>query len=238
MTVSLAAALSLALAAVQPSAPAPAPIASLVERCVAAYGGPAAMARSARSQVEGTVTSVVLHPGEVGHMARAYERPGRLRVEIAYPASPDEGEVRVLDGAKGWRNGEAATGPRLDAMVLQAARVDLPALLQSSRAKLRDGGAGEVGGKKVRLVAYEPAPGLLVEAAIDPATGRILRSRGASTVGPMPLEFVTTYSEFRKVDGVLVPMREENWANGKSTGVTTLTKVAFPAAMPDGMFRP
>ncbi len=54
----------------------------------------------------------------------------------------------------------------------------------------------------------------------------------------MPLEFVTTYSEFRKVDGVLVPMREENWANGKSTGVTTLTKVAFPAAMPDGMFRP
>ncbi len=233
-----AAALSVGLAAVQPTAPANAGVAALVEKCVAAYGGPAAIARSARSPMEGTVTSVVLHPGELGESARAYERPGRLRVEIAYPASPDAGEVRVLDGTKGWRNGEAAAGARLDAMVLQAARVDLPALLQASLGKLRDGGKSTVGGTSVRLVALEPAPGLLVEAAIDPATGRILRSRGASTAGATPLEFVTTYSEFEKVDGVLVPMREENWANGKSTGVTTVNKVSFPGAMPEWMFRP
>ena len=234
MIVPLAAAL--ALAAVQPSAPAKGDVAALVKRCVAAYGGPAAIARSARSQVEGTVTSVVLHPGETGEIGRAYERPGRLRVEIAYPGG--EGEVRVLDGAKGWRNGEVAEGPRLEAMVLQAVRLDLPALLQSSSAKLRDGGTAEVGGRKVRLLALVPAPGLLVEAAIDPATGRILRSRGASTSGAMPLEFVTTYSQFKTVDGVLVPMREENWANGKVTGVTVLRKVTFPKELPGWMFRP
>jgi hypothetical protein len=123
-------------------------------------------------------------------------------------------------------------------MVLQAARLDLPALLQSSLAKLRDGGKAKVAGTNVRLLAVEPAPGLLVEAAIDPATGRILRSRGASTSGPTPLEFVTTYSGFERIEGVLVPMREENWANGKSTGVTTLKTVTFPPAMPEWMFRP
>jgi hypothetical protein len=111
-------------------------------------------------------------------------------------------------------------------------------LLRSSLGKLRDGGKTKVDGTEVRLLALEPAPGLLVEAAIDPRTGRILRSRGASTAGPAPLEFVTTYSDFQTVEGVLVPMREENWANGKSTGVTTVKKVAFPGAMPEWMFRP
>jgi hypothetical protein len=233
----VAAALSLTAAAAPPAASAKGDVASLVQRCVAAYGGAAAIARSARSQIEGTVTSVVLHPGETGAIARAYERPARLRVEIAYPSGKG-GEVRVLDGATGWRNGEGVQGPRLEAMVLQAARLDLPALLQSSVAKLRDGGAAEVRGKAVRLLALEPAPGLLVEAAIDPATGLILRSRGASTIGPAPLEFITTYSEFEKVEGVLVPMREENWANGRSTGVTVVKKISFPAAMPTWMFKP
>ncbi|HET8541655.1 MAG TPA: hypothetical protein VFL83_17385 [Anaeromyxobacter sp.] len=237
MIASLAAVLSLSLAAVTPKAPpARGDVSALVQRCVAAYGGKAALARAARSRVEGSVTSVVLHPGETGKIVRAFERPGRLRVEIAYPGDPPE--ARVLDGGRGWRNGEDATGPRLDAMVLHAARLDLPALLHASLAKLRDGGAAIVGGRRVRLLAVEPAPGLLVEAAIDPATGRILRSRGASTSGPTPLEFVTTYSQFEQVKGVLVPMREESWANGKSTGVTKVRKVTFPSAFLEGTFRP
>ncbi len=235
MTVSLAVALSLTLAAVKPSTSPSAKVTALVERCVAAYGGDAAIAKMARSRIDGSVTSVVLRPGATGRIARVYERPARLRVEIAYAAG--DGEIRVLDGRNGWRDGQRADGARLDAMVLQAARLDLPALLRASNG-LRDGGTAEVGGRKVRLVAVEPSRGLLVEAAIDPATGRILRSRGASTAGPMPLEFVTTYSEFRTVDGVLVPMREENWANGKSTGVTTIEKVEFPRAFPQETFRP
>jgi hypothetical protein len=54
----------------------------------------------------------------------------------------------------------------------------------------------------------------------------------------MPLEFVTTYSDFRKVDGVLVPFREENWANGQTTGETVLRKVEFPKALPPAAFAP
>jgi hypothetical protein len=236
VNVSLAAAvLSLTAVAVKPSTAPGADVAALVQRCVAAYGGEAAIAKTSRSHVEGTVTSLVLRPGATGRIARAYERPSRLRVEIAYAAG--DGEIRVLDGDHGWRDGQPAEGPRLAAMVLQAARVDLPALLRASH-EVRDGGSAEVGGRKVRLVAVEPARGLLVEAAIDPQNGRILRSRGASTAGPAPIEFVTTYSEFRTIEGVLVPMREENWANGRSTGVTTIETIEFPKAFPEGTFRP
>ena len=146
--------------------------------------------------------------------------------------------MRVLDGGRGWRDGEVAAGPRLAAMMLQAARLDLPALLDAWVAKVQDRGTLELGGKTLRVLAVEPAPGLVVEAAIDPATGRILRSRGASTDPAMPLEFVTTYSDFKTVSGVLVPMREENWANGQSTGVTILEEVSFPDGFPEAAFRP
>lgn len=236
MPVSLAAVASLTLLAATPATPAGEGVGALVRRCVAAYGGKGAMATAARSRAEGTVTSVVLHPGATGRFVRAYDRPGRLRVEIVYPGGAPE--VRVLDGGRGWRNGEDAAGPRLDAMILQASRLDLPALLSSREAKVKDAGGLDLDGKRLRVLAIEPAPGLVVEAAIDPATGRILRSRGASSNPGMALEFVTTYSDFEEVQGVLVPRREENWANGRSTGVTILEKVSFPRTLPEGTFRP
>jgi len=239
LPVSLAALASLTFLAVTPAGAVKLPrsdVGALVRRCVAAYGGEGALATAARMRQEGTVTSVILHPGETGRFLRAYGRPGRLRVEIAYPGS--EPEVRVLDGGRGWRNGEDAVGPRLDAMILQAVRLDLPALLSARDAKVKDAGTLDLGGKTLRVLAVEPGPGLVVEAAIDPVTGLILRSHGTSASPGMPLEFVTTYSDFRKVSGVLVPMREENWANGQSTGVTIVEKTAFPRSLPEATFRP
>ncbi len=211
------------------------PISALVRRCVEAHGGKAALAKAARFRQEGRVTSI-LHPGETGRILRVYERPGRLRVETSFGGQPPE--VRVLDGGRGWRDGEEAFGPRLAAMILQSMRLDLPALLASWEAKVRDAGTLALGGKRLRVLAIEPAPGLVVEAAIDPETGRILRSRGASTDPAMPIEFVTTYSDHRTIAGVLVAMREENWASGTTTGETILEKVEFPKALPDAAFRP
>jgi hypothetical protein len=226
---------ALAALALVAAPPAPEGVAPLVRRCVDAYGGRAALARAARTRQVGTVTSL-LHPEGGGRIGRVYARPGRLRVEIAFGAAP--AEVRVLDGGRGWRDGEVVAGPRLAAMMLQAARLDLPALLDAWVAKVQDRGTLELGGKTLRVLAVEPAPGLVVEAAVDPATGRILRSRGASKDPAMPLEFTTTYADFKTISGVLVPMREENWANGKSTGVTLLEDVSFPDAFPEAAFRP
>ncbi len=207
----------------------------LVARCVDAYGGKKAVVRLARSRSEGTVTSL-LHPGQPGRIARLYERSGKLRVEIAFPGAPVE--IRVLDGGRGWRFGEEVGGPFLASMILQAARLDLPALLAAWEQKLEDRGTWELEGKVLRVLALEVAPGVTVEAGIDPATGRILRSRGAAQAGPMPLEFVTTYSDFRKVDGVLVAFHEGNWANGSTTGETVLERFELLPSIPPEAFRP
>lgn len=208
---------------------------ALVRRCVAAYGGKAALARAAVTVEEGRVTSL-LHPGAPGRIARAYARPGKLRVETAFPDGP--GEIRVLDGGRGWRDGQEAHGPRLAAMMLQAARMDLPALLSAWVDRVEDRGEAEVDGRRVRVLALRPAPGLVVLADVDVASGRVLRSRGESVDAGMPLAFETTYGDFRVVEGVLVPFHEQNWANGRSTGETVLEKVSFPKSLPDVDFRP
>jgi hypothetical protein len=210
-------------------------IRALVRRCVEAYGGKQALARAAITRQQGRVTSL-LHPGQLGRIGRAYARPGKLRVETAFPNGT--GEIRVLDGGHGWRDGEEVAGARLAAMVLQAARLDLPALLASSVAKLEDRGTGTVDGAPVRVLALTAAPGLVVEADVEIATGRVIRSRGSSRDPAIALAFETTYGDFRKVDGVLVAFREQNWANGRTTGETVLEQVEFPRALPDVTFRP
>jgi len=208
-------------------------VAALVRRCVEAYGGPAAVARAALLREEGTVTSL-LHPGERGRILRVYARPGRLRVEVAWDGPP---EVRILDGGRGWRQGQEAEGASLVSMILQAARLDLPAMLQAWPDRLEDRGTSELDGTVLRVLALQVGPGVELEAHLDPATGRILRSAGRATVGP-PIQFATRYGDFRLVDGLLVAFREENWANGSTTGETVLTRVRVEDGLPEGTFKP
>jgi hypothetical protein len=227
---------TLTLLAVAPPAPAPGGgKEALLARVVQAYGGRDALSRARAFRQEGSVTSL-LHPGTRGRIERAYSRSGRLRVVTRYPGSPDE--VRIVDGGRGWRNGEPSDGARFAAMVLQAARLDLPALLDAWKQKVVDRGEAELEGRALRVLALEIGPGLTVEAHVDPATGRILRSSGSGPGPAVPLQFVTLYSDFREVGGVLFAFREGNWANGATTGETLLEKVEVVPALPEATFRP
>jgi hypothetical protein len=230
----LAAALLVLLVPPVARAAGPSPeVKALVDRCVAAYGGEAVLKRAAVVKQFGTVTSL-MHPGQAGRVARLAARGERLRVEVSYGT---DGEVRVLDGATGWRDGVPVQGPPLVAMVLQSARFDLPWRLLQGKARVQDRGTVEQDGKVLRALVLELRPGQVIEADVDPATGRILRSRGAATAGP-PVEFTTTYSDFRTVDGLLVAFHEVNWANGATTGETVLTSVELLPSVDPTMFRP
>lgn len=230
-----------ALAAPPARGPAAEPgLSALLKRCFDAYGGLERLERQAARLEEGRVQlskDNPLHPGATGRLARAWERPARLRVEIGYQGS--EPEVRVLDGGRGWRNGSEVTGtaPYL-AMVLQAARLDLPYLLASRRLQLEDRGTVKRAGKALRAVAVPLGNGVTLTAEIEPATGRILRSSSSMPLGGGATEFVALYSDFRTVEGLLVPFHEENWASGVRTGETTLERVQPLRVAPAGAFRP
>jgi hypothetical protein len=208
---------------------------ALIHRCAAAYGGERARVRQGKVRVVGNIRSK-LHPGQVGVETRTFVRANRLRVEVAFPGSASE--VRVLDGARAFRYGQPATGQVALALQLQAARLDLPALLAEWESKVEDMGPVEYEGQPLRVLGLEISPGARLEAGLDPRTARIVYVRGLARNGPSQLEFFTVYRDFRTVDGVLQPFREEGWTNSEPTGDLDLTKVEFLDDVPEGAFAP
>ncbi len=211
------------------------PAAALIRRAMAAYGGERARVRLGSVKAAGKITSP-LHPGEVGRYGRVFSRSSRLRMEIAFPGSAPE--VRVLDGARAFRYGEPAPGPVAATLQLQAARLDLPALLLEWEARVVDEGEVTHEGQKLRVLGLEIATGMRVEAGIDPRSGRILYVRELARAGPRELELFTVYQDFRMVDGVLVAFHEDGWANREPTGEVELEAVEFPEDIPESAFQP
>ena len=174
---------------------------ALAAKVVSAYGGAAAWSKVTEVVARGRVVPA-MRKGD-GVMTRTWRGTDNLRVEIAYPEN--KSEVRVLDNGKGTNNGRESNAMELDAMRLQAARLALPKLLAA--------------GPNAIEVALDG--GLTIELEADPATGHIVRSTGRS--GQMA--FATAYSDFRAVNGLLVPFHEENSAMGMKTADIFLEKV-------------
>jgi hypothetical protein len=123
-------------------------------------------------------------------------------------------------------------------MVLQAARLDLPLLLVAQAGSLADGGTVDREGQRVRVAVLQLGDGMSLAAEIDPATARVLRATARLDWAGPTLEFVTVFSDFRRVGGQLVPFREENVAQGRRAGSTVLSRVEYPREAPTGAFRP
>jgi hypothetical protein len=205
-----------------------------VRKSVAHYGGEEALRKAVSFREEGLVASMMQGRG---NLVREFRYPDKLKVTIAYGAKI---ETRIFDGKRGWRQGKEVTGSPLDAMVLQAARHALPLLLLDRRGAVVDRGTDTFEDREVRVLELPVGEKLVVTAEIDTATGRIVRSAGRGGNGGAmggPLEFLTTYTAFRTVEGVVFPVREVNYANGFVTGETLLNRVEV-ADVPESAFRP
>lgn len=230
-----AAVLGLVMWGAAPSAWAGDDLAAVVKKTLEVYGGEQALSKVVAVRETGKVSSA-MRKGGTGMMVRTFSGPQKLRVEIEYPGEPVE--VRVVDGEQGWRGGNAVQGPPLFAMVLQAARLSLPQLLVQHRKSLRDGGVVEREGMKLRAIEVPLGGSMVVTALVQPETGYIVQSSGRADGGPMPIEFGSSFSDFRKVQGLLVPFTERTVAMGQFTGVTTLEKIELLDAAPAGAFSP
>jgi hypothetical protein len=180
------------------------------------YGGKAAWAKVTSLRETGTVVPL-MRKGD-GKLTRTWQAPDTLTVEIAYPT---ETEVRIVGGDHGTRNGKEVTGGSLDAMKLQAARLELPVLLAEKRAALKDLGTKD----GIRAIEIPLSATLALTVNIDPKTSRILRSTGNAS----GLEFVVDYSDFRRVGGLLFPFAEAGMAQGMPTANTKIESITVNA---------
>ena len=181
---------------------------ALVNKVIDVYGGAAAWSKVTEIVAHGRVVPA-MRKGD-GTMTRTWRGLDNLRVEIAYPENKTE--VRVLENGKGTNNGRESNAMELDAMRLQAARLALPKLLAQNKGAVRTTGANTM---ELTL------DGLTLDIEVDPATGHIVRSTGHSG----QLAFETAYSDFRSVNGLLIPFHEENSAMGMKTADIFLDKV-------------
>ena len=208
---------------------------SVVDAVLTAYGGKAALAKVKAYRMEGSVSSVMRGNGA---LVRTFARPDRLKITLDYPNHP---EARILDGGKGWRsdgkgNMAPADGFLLTSMVLQAARADLPWLLDERRASVKL--LAPMDGDKLQVLEMPLGDGLTLTVYADTAIGRIVRSSGVLEAPGMKTNFATDYSDFRTVDGVLFSFREANFASNQSTGDTVITRVVVNPPLKDTDFRP
>ena len=210
---------------------------ALIERVIQEYGGRAALDRVQAYRAEGNVVAAI--QGRKGPTVRLFARPNRLRVEIHYPDAP---ETRIAIGSLGWRGKgssiQPATGPMLDAMLLQAARAAVPWILADRAGEARSTAPRQENGHLLQGVEIAIADSLMLRVWVDPSSGRVVHSQGALERGPMHTTFETSYSDFRTVDGVLFPFREENFAGGQPTGTTTFEKVIWNPPVHDADFGP
>lgn len=213
----------------------PTPVDTLVDTVLTAYGGKAALGKIKAYRMEGSVTSVMR--GE-GPLARTFARPNRLKTTLDYP---NHFETRILDGDQGWRsdgkgNMSPADGFLRTSMVLQAARADIPWLLDERRAAIKL--LAPMDGGKLQGLEIPLGEGLTLTVYADTATGRIVRTSGVLEAPGMKTNFATDFADFRVVDGVLFPFREANFASNQPTGDTVITRVVLNPPLTDKDFRP
>ncbi len=211
--------------------------AALVDRVLAAYGGREALEKIHAYRAEGRLVTV-MREGEAPTI-RLFARPNRLRVELRYPDAP---ETRILRGEQGWRGTgntlDAAQGPMLDAMLLQAARAGIPWILMERAAEVHRIQPLHFRGRDLLGLELGLAPGLTLRAYVDPATNRVEMSQGILERGSMRTAFETIYADFRSIDGVWFAFREENYASGRQTGYTAMERVEWNPKLRDEDFAP
>lgn len=197
-----------------------------VDSIVKAYGGVDAWASVHTIRESGKVRTTMR--GEDGVLTRELKRPDRLSVIIEYPSQL---EVREVHGNAGTRDGEPVQGPQLFAMVLQAARMDIPTILMTHRESVIDRGAVQRDNRTFRVLDIPLQNGLILTLEADPKTWRVEK-----TIGSIPLPngqvmaFETLYDDFRVVDGRLFAFREVSIAGGAVTGETLLKKIEVKLA--------
>jgi hypothetical protein len=169
-----------------------------------------------------------------GSDVRSIDFGGRLKVELTYP---DKQETRILDGDVGiaifrGRSPAIATEMQRNAMRLQLMRLYSPLALRDRAASVRIEDA--VG----HLVLTLREHGLSTDYHVNTDNWHIDKVVGTLRINGGAMQFVTEYSEFAMVDGVLMHHRENKFAGGTNTAVLKLKRIEFGVEFSDEDFAP
>lgn len=80
--------------------------------------------------------------------------------------------------------------------------------------------------------------GVHVHYLVNKENWRIEKVAGSLIINGGEIQFLTEYSDFSVVEGVLVHHRENKFAGGVNTAMLQLRQITFDAHMDDSLFKP
>ena len=207
-------------------------LSDVLERMIAAYGGTENLQKLDSMIQEWDL--LALTRNQQGSDKRSVRLPEQLKVELTYP---DKQETRVLNGDSGYaifddRAPAAASAMQTSAMRLQLMRLYSPLTLRDKRDALALSPADGY----LTLTLREH--GLQADYVVSTDTWHIVKVVGQLSVNGAAMQFVTEYSEFSMVEGVLVHHRENKYVGGMNTAVLRLQHITVDADLDDDEFEP
>jgi hypothetical protein len=203
---------------------------TVLDNLIAAYGGEENVRRLDNVVQEWDMVAIMSkrHGKDVRHV----RMPDQLMVKLTYP---DRVEKRILHGEDGqviFRDLEpaAATPAQRDAMRLQIMRLYSPLVLRDKA----DAVSLRVEGDLCALTLMEH--GLQVDYLVNMDTWRIEKVVGTVTINGTQMRFLTEYSDFDFVDGILVHQKENKYAGNVNTAMLQLRKITFGAGLDEDSF--
>jgi hypothetical protein len=173
-----------------------------------------------------------------GTVALYVSHPGKLRATMKYQ---NRSEDRILLGNRGWRDFgpgfEEVSGPSLAAMIFQYNHLNLPMglLEQKSETAYRPRKKGDQEIPVLELTAQGQPPMTVI---IDPETGLIQRVNGKITMGNHEVVMGAGYSDYRTINGVMLPFRIVNYVNGTPIAESRYDSVKVNVSLKPDTFSP
>lgn len=177
---------------------------------------------------------VALMGNRHGTDVRSIRAPDLLRVDLSYPG---KSETRILNGETAsviFNSGRQSdvSPPQRDAMRLQLMRLYSPLMLRN---KIDSLSLKEEGGLLALSLVER---GVHVHYLVNKENWRIEKVAGSLIINGGEIQFLTEYSDFSVVEGVLVHHRENKFAGGVNTAMLQLRQITFDAHMDDSLFKP
>lgn len=209
-------------------------VSAWLDKVATAYGGEKQILAARAFQQYGVTYSSMR--GREGNIIRSFRYPDRLRIAIDY--GKHSAELRLLAGSHAWKQNQAVGEPFYSAMLLQATRLGLPAVLFGHKKYLKDGGQYTgAQGKALHLLELRFHKYNRITVGIDVKTGHIVESTSTIKMETFEMQFGTRYDDFRKVNGRLFAFKEIHYVMGRETGYTNLDRIVIDD-LPDQLFYP
>lgn len=170
---------------------------------------------------------------DTGNDVRYIVQPERLRVELFY--SKSSAEQRIINGNKGFNSMQGgskneAKGPQLSAMKIQRARMYTALTLKLKIESLTH--RQEEGYNILSLKEGE----ITTNYYVNVETNLIDKVVGSMSMGGRNMEFVTEYSDYKEVKGVMIAHKENKFAMGMNTAQNVLQDLRLSETFVDGFF--